>query len=633
MKSLNPFDYLGLDSSTITEMLNEWGCQVDEPTVKHYMYIGIPVFLLCFCVVRILAHFIGKRRKINRWRREKIEEKLGREFGMFIDNHSNFWYRLWYYFVGKKARNIFIETKFQVNPPHDKEDPKENSFTEPPHNLIDFYIKKVLVKDNKPGFLYCVLGGSGMGKTTFSVNLIKRYYYAHTEKDLPYDIFLLSLSNETVMQDIQRIAEPQKSILILDALDENTDAVRDYAAFISQLEDAVSHFRIVIVTCRTQFFANEESEPNRSKLTYYSKGLSFQEYTRHYITIFDDDDIENYIRQRFGLNKKKRRSARHIVDKCSSVLVRPLLLSYIDDLVGSPSLETFFTCDIYSALIDKWIVREVNFWETKKQRIMPELKSQLYEFSEKLALEIFTNRESTGGLFTTANDFDVFLKQNNYTGPYSYSGRSLVNRDSAGNCKFAHKSFLEYFLALQMFKNNVMIPFEGMDMVKAFYHELCMKEFSSLVHQNKVGSAYYGKTSVLIINDVDGYKLEHLNVVDIWRVIMISWGAATDRFIDWLMTNHQMERLVVFNYNGAGTLKKILKLHHLKSLFILGDDVPSNNFVRKIENKVDIFDWKHDSKRVSLTSKDIETIMQKIEISHLLSNKKSVIRVINQHLN
>lgn len=472
-----------------------------------------------------------------------------------------------------------------------------------------------------------------MGKTTFSVNLIKRYYYAHTEKDLPYDIFLLSLSNETVMQDIQRIAEPQKSILILDALDENTDAVRDYAAFISQLEDAVSHFRIVIVTCRTQFFANEESEPNRSKLTYYSKGLSFQEYTRHYITIFDDDDIENYIRQRFGLNKKKRRSARHIVDKCSSVLVRPLLLSYIDDLVGSPSLETFFTCDIYSALIDKWIVREVNFWETKKQRIMPELKSQLYEFSEKLALEIFTNRESTGGLFTTANDFDVFLKQNNYTGPYSYSGRSLVNRDSAGNCKFAHKSFLEYFLALQMFKNNVMIPFEGMDMVKAFYHELCMKEFSSLVHQNKVGSAYYGKTSVLIINDVDGYKLEHLNVVDIWRVIMISWGAATDRFIDWLMTNHQMERLVVFNYNGAGTLKKILKLHHLKSLFILGDDVPSNNFVRKIENKVDIFDWKHDSKRVSLTSKDIETIMQKIEISHLLSNKKSVIRVINQHLN
>lgn len=632
MKSLNPFDYLGLDGSTITEMLNEWGIYVDESTVKHYMYIGIPILFICLVSIKFILRKIKTRREIKKWRRQKIEEKLRREFGMYLDDRRNLFIKIWHFIVGKDAKNIFIETKFQVNPPHDKEDPKENMFTEPPHNLIEFYVKKVFVKDNRPEFLYCVLGGSGMGKTTFSINLVKRYISSHTEKSIPYDIFLFSLSNETIMQDIQNVDNPERCILILDALDENTEAVKDYNKFISQLENAVQHFRIVIITCRTQFFANEESEPRKSRLTYYSKGKTFQEYTRHYITIFDDDDINNYIQQKFK-SRKKRKSAKRIVEKCSSVLVRPLLLSYIEDLVGYTPSETFFSCDIYSVLIDKWIEREVNFWETKKHRVMPELKSQLHDFSEKLALNIFNNRENSGGLFITNNDFEEFLKKNRFTGPYSYSGRSLVNRDSAGNCKFAHKSFLEYFLAIQMFKNGIEISFDGMDLVKDFYHEFCLKEFSSLIHQNKVDyGVYVRKNPVLIINDVEGYILDHLDMVDTWKTIMISWGAATDRLWDWLKKNKQIERLIVFNYNGSGTLNKILQLHHLKSLYIMGDMVPSRNFVRKAKSKADIMDWKQTIKRQDITNKDINTIMKQIEVSHLLSNKAAVIESIRDNI-
>lgn len=366
-----------------------------------------------------------------------------------------------------------------------------------------------------------------MGKSTFAVNLVKRYISVHTEADMPYDIFLFSLSNETVMQDIENVTNPESSILILDALDENTEAVKDYASFINRLEDAIRNFRIVIITCRTQFFADEEAEPHQSKLTYYSKERSFQEYTRHYISVFDNEDINSYISQKFK-SRRKRKSAERIVGKCSSVLVRPLMLSYIEDLVDYQPSETLYTCDIYAVLIDKWIEREVKIWETRKHEFMPELNVQLHDFSEKLALDIFRNRESRGGLFIGTADFHRFLTENQFTDPYSYSGRSLVNRDSVGYIKFAHKSFLEYFLALQMFKNGEVIPFGGMDVLREFYREMCIKEFNSLIGQNRVDRGYFsGSYPVLIINDTDGYSLEHMDMVDKWSIVMVAWGCCT----------------------------------------------------------------------------------------------------------
>ena len=620
MRSIISVDLLGLDPSNIAEMLNQWGVAVEVSTVKYYLYWITPFAVIGFLLIPFLWTWYRKKSKTKEWRRTKIEEKLRREFSDFIDETHNPFVSLWYSIIGKESKNIFIETKFQIKPPHDKEDPQENVFTEPRVNLIEFYIKKVLVKDNKPKFLYCVLGGSGMGKSTFAVNLVKRYISVHTETDIPYDIFLYSLSNETVMQDIENVAQPESSILILDALDENTEAVKNYTDFISRLEDAIRNFRIVIITCRTQFFANEESEPHKSKLTYYTKGKSFQEYTRHYISVFDNEDINSYIRQKFK-SRKKRKSAMRIVGRCSSVLVRPLMLSYIEDLVDYNPSGKFYACDIYSVLIDKWIEREVDFWATKKHGDTAEQKARLHDFSEKLALDIYRNRESRGGLFISGDDFEQFLKEQQFTDPYSYSGRSLVNRDSVGYVKFAHKSFLEYFLALQMFKNGEKISFGGMDVLKEFYEEMCKKEFSTLTSQNKVDSGHYaGSNPVLIVNDTEGYSLDHLNIVDKWRVIMVSWGAANGKLWNWLATCQHLGILVIFNYNGSGSLLPILKLS-LDYLYVSGDSIPGKAFVKKMATKDVLMSWEMVRTRQRITHNDIDSIMRHIDVQKMAYNR------------
>ena len=626
---INPFDLLGLDAQTLQEILNEWGCEATLDDVKHYRNIAVPVItVLGFLIV--LAWKQWKKRKIvKKWREQKIESVLGREFSTFVNKKQNIFLRVWSWMWGKNSINIYIETKFQSNPPHDKEDPEENVYSEPAVSLMDFYLNKVLIRDNKPHFLYCILAGSGMGKTTFAVNLVKRYISKYTEESKPYDIYLYSLSNENVFSNIDKISNQDKSILILDALDENNDAVKDFPAFKDKLEKAISQFRVVIITCRTQFFADEESELKQSKLAYYAKNRTLQMYHSHYIATFDAEDIENYLKQKYH-SRRKRKQARRIVGKCRSLMVRPLLLSYIDDLLQYPDVNTVFVYDIYSILIDKWLDREVGFWESKKGMLMNNLKVRLELFSEMLAVEIYKKREERGGLYITANEIQDFMKEKGFTESYSYTGRSLVNRDSHGNIKFAHKSFLEYFLALQMFKGYIVVPFEGMDMVKEFYQQQCLNEFAELKRQNKVRDAYYlNKNHILIINDSTGFKHEHLNLVFSWTCLFISWSAASDTLWEWLKTRKDIKRLVIFNYDGSGTLNKILQLHQMEAVMMIGETELGKSFQKKIRNKTEAFDFRFTKTKIKIADSDVTKIMQQMELSLLMNQKVMVIEKVN----
>ena len=116
-----------------------------------------------------------------------------------------------------------------------------------------------------------------------------------------------------------------------------------------------------------------------------------------------------------------------------------MLLSYIPDLVQSNTpLNKVY--QLYEAMVRAWLERE-NVWVDEQK---------LREFSERLAIDIYTKRETRGAeripyeeLISLEQTWQIDLEN------WQISGRSLLNRDAKGNYKFAHRSIMEYLFAVR----------------------------------------------------------------------------------------------------------------------------------------------------------------------------------------
>ena len=84
---------------------------------------------------------------------------------------------------------------------------------------------------------------SGMGKTTFMINLYIRYKNAFRSPYAPpkYDIKLFPLGYPNILEDIEKVKDKENTIL-----------------------SKVHKFREIVMTCRTQFFPSEKEEPDRT---------------------------------------------------------------------------------------------------------------------------------------------------------------------------------------------------------------------------------------------------------------------------------------------------------------------------------------------------------------------------------
>jgi hypothetical protein len=369
--------------------------------------------------------------------------------------------------VTDKATQCFVTTKGQNIDPSKEHEPREtHAFATTKEKLIPFFMKKVFNEVGKERQYYLVLADSGMGKTTFMINLFMCYQNQFFGKK--YDIKLLPLGDYGVDEAIDKIGELQQlnTILLLDGLDDDSKAWNNHEKRLSDLMQKVRRFREVVITCRTQFFPSAEKEPYETGVQKYdTEGGGQYIFRKIYISPFDDNDIDRYLNKKFGrfafLNRREKKSARAIVKKSPNLMVRPMLLSYIDDLASQPDGSTdgaqvkyTHTYEIYEVLIDKWIQREAKRVLADRRQ---EFIKSLYYFSNQVALQIYRN--SKGGLFIEPSDvvplarsFEINLDE------IELRGRSLLNRTIEGNCKFAHKSILEYFLAANAYHNRKIQP-------------------------------------------------------------------------------------------------------------------------------------------------------------------------------
>jgi hypothetical protein len=288
-----------------------------------------------------------------------------------------------------------------------------------------------------------VLADSGMGKTSFVLN-----YFAYNKKKRLRNrkrLAIIHLGSADALEKIIAIDNKRETDLFLDALDEDTKAVGAPDAHRTRLLEifqACPAFRHVVITCRTQFFPRDDEIPKSTGIIDLGprpagQGGHYQLW-KVYLNPLSDDQVREYINKRYpGIlkNREKRKKAIETVLRIPLLSARPMLLSYIPDLLES-NRPIDHTYQLYEVMVEKWLEREKG-WVSDTGKLL--------EFSEAMAVDIYTRKDERGAekisreeLLKIARNKGIELED------WKLTGRSLLNRDAEGNFKFAHRSIMEY---------------------------------------------------------------------------------------------------------------------------------------------------------------------------------------------
>ena len=588
------FDLFDLDPHRVVDFLAKLGINVSEGTVDTVI-----TFLILLVIIGAIggsAAWIWKKgdailtflSRTRKWRKEYIKNGLEHSYGDYL---------------APERQHCYVPTQCQGTPPHNFDEPDEAVASAPKQELVKFFIDEVFTKDNTNRRLYCIFAGSGMGKTTFSVQLFVEYIHRYKESTLPYDIYLRDLGDAKVIEQIKSLSDEigdkaHRSILILDALDENLQASEDFEAFRTKLEEVIAPFKFVVITCRSQFFPNEDEMPEYSNIRINTTDKNLLSYNKIYICPFSPSDITLYISKKYkgwgSKNRQLRKQAIAIIEKCKHLMARPVLLSYIDDLIDENRNYTTES-DIYETLIKRWLKREVgNIPDTA---VRMDRYNELIAFSQKLAERMYQNWRETGDFRLDGQTMNDFCQKNHFDKiHYQFRRRSLINHDAAGAFKFSHKSFLEYFLAQHYFENpDFDFSFEGMDMAELFYKGFCKREYREKMNENifKIEEIRSEKYRIpydeltLVIARKSDFDYTHLFYVieqEEFSALELNWKAYAANVQQFIEASG-IHTITIENYKkGTTGLRQILKSSDLEFVSIEGEELPKT-FIKDAEKK------------------------------------------------
>jgi formylglycine-generating enzyme required for sulfatase activity len=366
----------------------------------------------------------------------------------------------------------YIEPNCQHHNPADhQEDQEPRSAVKSPafRTINDFLEGDYAVTRSGKNQMF-ILSDAGMGKTSLLVML----KLAHLTRFWPgqQHCELLKLGPDT-LDRVKAIPEAGDTVLLLDALDEDRAAWRKIESRLLELLDQTSHFRRVIISCRTQFFPEISADPfgNPGRV-----GLGGFVCPMLFLSLFDDHQVAAYLEKRypnqwfgwFGANTK-REQARRLVDKMKDLRCRPMLLAHIEDLVGS-ALTEWTEYAVYEAMVKAWLNRE----EKKlRQEGHPNVTADTLLAACRL---VACHMQRSGARFLSEPKLTELIQAQPEFSPVTqigFGGRSLLNRNAQADYRFSHFSIQEYLVAQELFeqcqaKEQLVVPADASEKVIRF---------------------------------------------------------------------------------------------------------------------------------------------------------------------
>jgi len=332
-----------------------------------------------------------------------------------------------------------------------------------------------------------ILGDFGSGKTWFCQRYAylaaRRYLADPTHHRIPILITLQDYSRaydvEQLITDavanrykvglaagyktFARLNEAGRLLLIFDGFDEMERRVSDYRNTVEnfwELARVVCPASKVLLTCRTAYFRHQGEEketlaPRRGRVSVVAGEQVIDLRDREQFEVvhlldFDDEDIRLALQKRLPAGwepvYQKVRELANLRDLASRPVLLDMIVKTLPEIQDASQINQ---ATLYEAYVDALLKRR---WSESTDHIPPE--DRLF-FVQELAWEMYTSQRLTipfsefpdrvAKYFGLKDDPEgaAFFERDVRT-------QSYLVRDESGNYRFAHKSFMEYFVALKI---------------------------------------------------------------------------------------------------------------------------------------------------------------------------------------
>ena len=296
---------------------------------------------------------------------------------------------------------------------------------------------------------FFIFGGSGTGKTTLLLNYFAKFV---RRNERGTKMLLVPVGHHDADERIKKFPKKRNTTLLLDAFDEDENAIIDYQERLQELVELTDEYSKVVITCRTQFFPKDSRIPEHAGVIRGPRAAgrhAQHSFYRLYIAPFNNRQIRTYIRRRYPLfYQKQRKQAKAFVSRIPYLAVRPMLLAHIDDLVMERKNITY-SFELYNVMAEAWLKREEGVHEEIQA-------APIMEFCQRLGVESFSRmrksrdyqRFSPDQLKELGKEWELDISG------WQLTGRSLLNRDGNGYYKFAHSSIMEFFVVEAFTRGN-----------------------------------------------------------------------------------------------------------------------------------------------------------------------------------
>ena len=347
--------------------------------------------------------------------------------------------------------NYFEQPNCQYqNPADHDEDAQSHSTVDkfPVFKALHEFLSKEIVERDGRNQLF-ILADAGMGKTSLLLMLKLMHLFDFWPKR--YNCMLLKLGEKS-LERINAQEGKADTLLLLDALDEDPMARGEPGRVEERLRNLLTasrNYRQVLITCRTQFFPNTGVNPFRNP------GLVTVEGHRCpllFLSLFDDRQVEDYLYRRFpdpwdsifsGRANPRRLKAIALLLPMKSLRFRPLLLTYVDELLQAQA-QLNDVYQVFQALVQVWLGREIRKMKLQGLATVPS-EAELWAACRLLAVYL----QALGHRELTAAELDQLMARLpavKYLPRLDFGGRSLLNRNSNRDYRFAHYSIQEFLV-------------------------------------------------------------------------------------------------------------------------------------------------------------------------------------------